>query len=127
MADYTDPHNTAIKPSLDSLEGKIALAITVLTSVSAAAGVVIAAYPNNEHVKIAALVLAVLMAGLGAFISKGHSETRADMKQTANIVAGSLAMADKAVAIAKENPDLAREILKGAGISLPVPTPPAST
>lgn len=123
---HSDPANTAVKPAIETLEGKIALGVTALTSVSAALAVVVSAYPNNEHVKIAALVIAVLLAALGAFVAKGHADSRADVKQTANVVAGTLALADKAAAIAKDNPALAELLLRGAGIGGSVPQKPAA-
>ena len=116
---HDDPSNSAVKPSIETLEGKIALGVTALTSISAAAGVVLAAYPDNPHVKIAALVIAVLLAGLSAFVAKNHSDNRSAVKQTANLVAGSLAAIDKAREIAKDHPELAARILEGAGVAGP--------
>ena len=123
IVDVNDPSNTSVKPSIQSLEGKIYLGVSLLTAISAALGTVLAAYPDNKEVKIAALVVSVLMAAASAFVANKFGQQRADVKQTANIVAGGLAMIDKATAIAKEHPELAAAIVKNAG----VPTPPASS
>lgn len=125
VADVNDPSNTAVKPSIESLEGKIYLAVSLLTAISAALGTILAAYPESKEVKIAAMVIAVLMAAASAFTAQRFGAQRRDVKQTANLVAGGLAMADKAISIAKEHPELARDLFKAAVLS--DPTSPAST
>lgn len=121
VPDHTDPGNTSVKPSIESLEGKIYLAVSLLTAISAALGTVLAAYPESKEVKIAALVVAVLMAAASAFTAQRFGQQRADVKQTANLVAGGLKMIDKATSIAKDHPELAAAILKSAGVGGTVP------
>ena len=130
MAEHSDPSNSNVKPSIESLEGKITLAVSLLTAIGAALGTVLATYPDSKEIKIAALVVSVLLASVSAFVTQRFGAQRSDVKQTANLVAGGLAMADKAISIAKEHPELARDLLKSAGLGSslpPVPTPPAST
>ena len=131
VPDHNDPSNSAVKPAIDTLEGKIYLAVSLLTALSAALGTVLAAYPESREVKIAALIVSVLMAAASAFAAKSLGADRRDVKQTANLVAGGLAAIDKAIGIAKDHPELAAAIVKstGLGASLPdpsVPTRPAS-
>lgn len=127
MNHHANPHNSNVKPSLDSLEGKIYLVVSLLTAVSAALGTVLAAYPDNPHVKVAALVIAALMAFASAFAANRFGEQRSQVKQTANVVAGTLAVIDKAKDVAKDHPELAAAILGSAGIGASLPKPPAST
>ena len=93
--DHNDPSNSAVKPGFSTSEGKIALLVVIVASIT--------------------LVLTTL----------GYTKSRDGRKDTANAGAVALALADKAIAAAKENPELARNLLKSAGVS--VPTPPASS
>lgn len=139
VPDHNDPASSAVKPGASSSEGRIALLVVLVTTLGPVITAIAGAMPDDPRVQIAVAVLACLTSVLTAL---GYLKKRSDVKETANQVAGglahretaaatALALADKAIAIAKDHPELARDLLKSAGIgpgSDPGnPTTPASS
>lgn len=132
MEDHTDPTNSAVKPAIESLEGKLTVAFTLLTGLAASLGVIAAAYPNEPSVKIAVLIVAALLAAIGAAVTINHTNKRTVLKGLVAEAAAGYAIESVKAEVA-ESPSLAEilknpaaiELLKSAGISLP--KPPAST
>ena len=131
MPDHTDPANNAIKPLISSLEGKLAALVVVVTTLGPLLTSLAGVLPDNQYVQVALIVVSAITSVL---VTLGIIKKRGDQKINANNVAGDLAMADKlgaladkAVSVAKDHPELAVALLKSAGIGGSVPTPPAST
>ena len=129
MESVNDPHNTAVKPGLSTLEGKIAAFVVVVTVLGPIITALAGAMPDNQYVQMAVAILAALTSIL---VALGYMKKRSDVKETANREAAglaladkTLAMADKAIAVAKENQDLAVALLKSAGIAAVPPVPAA--
>ena len=121
VADYNDPSNSAVKPSIETLEGKLTLLFTLLTGLGAALGTIAAAYPESKEVKIALLVVSAVLAALGAAVTINHTNKRSALK-------GVVAEAAADFAIEKLRSDAAPaaiELLKKIGVS--DPNEPAST
>ena len=116
MAAHDDPENSSVKPSIESLEGKLTLAFTLLTGLGAALGTVAASYPDNPHVKVACLVISAVLAALGTVVTVNFTNKRSALKATvadgaANIRAG-VALVEKAAEVAKTNPDLGARLME---------------
>lgn len=122
MADFNDPHNSAVKPGLETSEGKIALLVVVVTALGPIVAMFAEKFPEDPRVQAVVAIVASITLILTTL---GYMKSRDGRKDTANAGAVALALADKAIAAAKENPELARSLLKSAGVS--VPTPPASS
>lgn len=120
---HNDPANAAVKPGLHSSEGQIALVVVLITTAGPILAMLADKFPDDPRVQVAVAVLACVTAILTAL---GYVKKRSDVKETANVVAGTLAIADKAAAIAKDNPALAELLLRSAGIGGSVPTRPAA-
>lgn len=117
VADHTDPSNSSVKPSIESLEGKLTLAFTLITGLIAALGTIASAYPENKEVKLACLVLAAISAALGTFVTVNHTNKRSVLK-------GQVAEAAAAFAIEKLRSDAAPaaiDLLKSAGVGGSLP------
>ena len=140
MADHTDPANTALKPAISSLEGKLALLVVLVTTLGPILSALAGVLPDNQYVQIAIIVVSAITSIL---VTLGIMKKRGDAKENANNVAGDIALsahaketaamlADKAITIAKDHPELAAALLKSAGLggssgSSGNPTPPASS
>lgn len=129
VADPTDPSNSSVKPGFDSSEGKIAALVAVVTVLGPIIAALAGAMPDSEWLHFA---LAAIAALTSLFVALGWMKKRSDVKETANnraadlahgktAAATALALADKAIAIAKDHPELARDLLKSAGIGGSVP------
>lgn len=113
VMDHNDPSNSAVKPGLSTSEGKIAVLVALVTALTPLIAALAHALPENQWAQVA---LAALAFATALFVALGWMKKRSDVKETANLVAGGLAMADKAAAIAKDHPALAALLLKSAGI-----------
>ena len=119
---HSDPANSSVKPGFKSSEGQIALLVVVVTALGPILAMFAEKFPQDWRVQLAVAILGAITITLTGL---GYMKSRGEVKTTANVAAASLALADKAIAIAKDHPELARELLKSAGVS--VPTPPASS
>ena len=119
--DHDNPANAAVKPGLKSSEGIIALIVVVVTALGPILAMFAEAHPQDWRVQLAVAILGALTITLTGL---GYMKGRAEVKQTANVAAAGLALADKAIAVAKDHPELARDLLKSAGVA--DPTSPAS-
>lgn len=124
VADVTDPSNSSVKPGFDSSEGKIAALVAIVTVLGPIVTALAGAMPDSEWLHFA---LAALAAVTSLFVALGWMKKRSDLKETANnraaelalgktAAATALALADKAITVAKDHPELARDLLKNVGI-----------
>ena len=120
--DHNDPSNSAVKPGFSTSEGKIALLVVIVTALGPIVAMLAEKFPEDPRVQMVVVIVASITLVLTTL---GYTKSRDGRKDTANAGAVALALADKAIAAAKENPELARNLLKSAGVS--VPTPPASS
>lgn len=127
MADHDNPANSAVKPGLSSSEGKIAALVAVVTVLGPIVTALAGAMPDNPWTQFAVALVAGIVSLL---VALGYMAKRSEVKENANNIAGALAqtasdgatalaLADKAISIAKDHPELARDLLKSAGITVP--------
>lgn len=120
--DHNDPSNSAVKPGFSTSEGKIALLVVIVTALGPIVAMLAEKFPEDPRVQMVVVIVASITLVLTTL---GYTKSRDGRKDTANAGAVALALADKAIAAAKENPELARNLLKSAGVS--VPQSPASS
>lgn len=90
---HDDPSNNAVKPSIESLEGRLTLLVVFLTALSSAVGVFLAQYPEDPTVKIVALVVAAALASLSSVTALLFSGHRTALKKTVAEGAAAIAVA----------------------------------
>lgn len=119
--DHDNPANAAVKPGLKTSEGQIALIVVVVTALGPLVAMLAEKFPDDWRAQIAVAVLASITLTLTTL---GYFKGRGEVKQTANVAAASLVLADKAIAVAKDHPELAAKLLESAGVG--GPSDPAS-